>query len=958
VLREKFNPRNINHMPAVKFFARLDLDQICLFMDGHYQAPDKRLLLMTETNLSPLDNLHIADPETYVWVKGRLELISPAPSGQVLSLLADETIWALSQEPGLGRAMAEGLLDLMDRGSQISLQTLQKFVVLVHRAAKTGATLGRLLATFAAPVLRGDGSLLDQFEKTLSIMLGKGTYTLSAPLEVMAELIAAGDDPSASVYLDLLATTFQQKISYNQSLRLVYLLPKAVRGFEPRRRRFQIEQLNKLARIDLQLVEPFVDGMPKGSGLLEAKALDAFTTAALDKFSHNPEAGIKFLNLTSQAGQNACAALQRAVPLMQVKGRLNRYLNARMGQSPTIKALSDLPGAHADHPWVCCDGRCIYLPAEIDCFENPLDNETLYKALIRLEAGYFECRTFDFDLERAADAYPEMSSWLQAHPSDDLQETLCDGERFVRAFSPAALAQDLFTLFEQARVAVHLNSSYPGLMRQVMPVMHLEAHKTGLLKTDHLLAPVFGKLVLGLEAFPATDPQSTSLQSRFVDLFYENIDESSPVEASARLVCMAFDHLRTVLGNRLNRYARLALPFARRIHWHLVTMAFAAQEQSAVQIKMRLKAKDLHLYRSDLRNRLAQRQGRLSADDIIELVLSRNDQTDLPKCVIDLSRLDLDALLNRSGVEPSILIQDQLKACRYPEWDNHLNDYLHEHTFVREVQVPAESDGDFYHRTLGQHHGLVARMRRAFELLKPEGLTILRQWPEGDAFDYRALIDFAIDRKAGRIPSDRLFIKRLKQERDVAVMLLVDISRSTVNPVAGGNATVLDVAKEALVIFCEALQVAGDDYAIAGFSGTGRHAVDFYGIKTFQEPLNEAVRARISALAPQRSTRMGAAIRHATALLAKAESRVRLVILVSDGFPNDLGYKADYAIADTRKAVQEARARNFHLKAITVNIGSDPRLDDLYGRKHHHVIGDVRELPSKLLRLYGTLTRF
>ena len=249
-------------------------------------------------------------------------------------------------------------------------------------------------------------------------------------------------------------------------------------------------------------------------------------------------------------------------------------------------------------------------------------------------------------------------------------------------------------------------------------------------------------------------------------------------------------------------------------------------------------------------------------------------------------------------------------------------------------------------------------MRRAFELLKPEGLTILRQWPEGDAFDYRALIDFAIDRKAGRIPSDRLFIKRLKQERDVAVMLLVDISRSTANPVAGGDATVLDVAKEALVIFCEALQVVGDDYAIAGFSGTGRHAVEFYGIKTFQEPLTDTVRARISDLAPQRSTRMGAAIRHATALLTRAESRVRLIMVVSDGFPNDLGYKADYAIADTRKAVQEARARNFHLKAITVNIGSDPRLDDLYGRRHHHVIGDVRELPSKLLRLYGTLTRF
>jgi nitric oxide reductase activation protein len=134
--------------------------------------------------------------------------------------------------------------------------------------------------------------------------------------------------------------------------------------------------------------------------------------------------------------------------------------------------------------------------------------------------------------------------------------------------------------------------------------------------------------------------------------------------------------------------------------------------------------------------------------------------------------------------------------------------------------------------------------------------------------------------------------------------------------------------------------------------------VDYFRIKDFTEPMNDVVQARISALEPQRSTRMGAAVRHAAAQLQGVSSRVRLMIVLSDGFPNDVGYKSDYAIADTCRAVQEARARNFHVKAITVNIGSDPRLDDLYGRVHHHVIGDVTELPDKLLRLYGVLTRY
>jgi nitric oxide reductase activation protein len=389
-----------------------------------------------------------------------------------------------------------------------------------------------------------------------------------------------------------------------------------------------------------------------------------------------------------------------------------------------------------------------------------------------------------------------------------------------------------------------------------------------------------------------------------------------------------------------------------------VSKALSVHARSASKLKLSLDAQGLQVYRSDVRNRLADQQGQLSPGDVAELVLSRAAVTGRSRVDLRLSCQELDGLLQKTGaaiVDTGTAPDD---AFRYPEWDNSLHDYLFDHTRVNEIETPGQNGGAFYQHTLVRHGGLVSRMRNAFELLKPEGIAMLRQWPEGDAFDYRALLDYAMDRRAGQMPSDRLFIKRLKQARDVAVMLLVDLSRSTANPVAGGHATVLEVTKEALVLFCEALQVVGDRYAIAGFSGTGRHSVDFFPIKTFQEPLSDTVRSRISFLSPQRSTRMGAAIRHATALLGDVESRVRLLILISDGFPNDLGYKADYAIADTRQAVQEARSRNFHVKAITVNIGSDPGLDALYGRVHHHVIGDIRELPDKLLRLYGTLTRF
>jgi nitric oxide reductase activation protein len=263
----------------------------------------------------------------------------------------------------------------------------------------------------------------------------------------------------------------------------------------------------------------------------------------------------------------------------------------------------------------------------------------------------------------------------------------------------------------------------------------------------------------------------------------------------------------------------------------------------------------------------------------------------------------------------------------------------------------------FYANALMRHHGLVKRIRRAFEMMKPEGLKTLKPWKEGDAFDYRALIDYAIEKKAGFLPSDRLYIKRLKQRRDVSVLLLVDMSRSTANPVFDSDQSVLEIEKESIVLFCEALEVLGDTLGIAGFSGSGRLGVDYYRIKDFDESLNSTVKARIGAMAPLRSTRMGAAIRHATSTLKDLTSTTHILILLGDGFPNDLGYKREYAIKDTRKAVSEAFASGIFFKAITVNITGDSRLDDLYGNFHHTVISDVRQLPDRMLRIYSDMTR-
>ncbi|MBU1713848.1 MAG: VWA domain-containing protein, partial [Proteobacteria bacterium] len=366
-------------------------------------------------------------------------------------------------------------------------------------------------------------------------------------------------------------------------------------------------------------------------------------------------------------------------------------------------------------------------------------------------------------------------------------------------------------------------------------------------------------------------------------------------------------------------------------------------------------------FKSDVVSRLVSNGGTLSNEDLKDIVFSYRDFSDShgiknQEIPPDLS-LSLFSELN--GKHDGLVYPEDNSGSPvfwYREWDANLCDYLNDHVRVIERKIEGIKS-DFYAGTLNRYRGTVKRIRREFELLRPEKIKTLRQWVEGEEFDYRALLDFAIDKKAGLIPSERLYIKRIKQQRDIAALLLIDLSRSTSGLVMEANKSVHEIIKEAAVLFCEALNVAGDGFAVAGFSGTGRLGVDYYAIKDFSESMDDTIRKRINAVSPQRRTRMGAAIRHATRQLEKVPSRVRLLLVISDGFPNDTDYKQVYAIEDTRRAIFEAQSKKIYVRAITVDISPDSRLDDLYGHFHHNVISDVCQLPDRLLRIYGTLTR-
>jgi len=899
-----------------------------------------------------MDHLAIADPQAAKRMNGHLAGSESSVRVLHLGRVVEEVIDALAVEITFGRDLADGMGRILAGGTPADLD---RYRGMVNTAVTRGPTLAALFARHLVPVLTcGDARLADRFETTTRIMMQKGTYTLKAPLEALSTLIEKKEIACAHAFLDLLSTTYALETSYNRTVYLTHTLPRAVNGFVTARRLWQIRGLMRIIRVDERLADDYLQGLASGLDLLSEAALNLFLDLAIRRHRQNPDLGTRFLSLESKQAIETCRAFQVAVPLAAVRPRLERYLRARTGLAVAIRPLSALPGKKPDRdrpePLVRCDGRVIYLPDEIDLMDRRTDNTALYQLLAGLEAGAIEFGTYDLDVEKVLDT-------AGAAPPPDATETHTaesDLARFLRGFAHPDLALDLFTLFEHGRIARRVSRYYPGLFRRLTKALtdgHMQA------KTGHRIGgtwlPLYRHLVMN-EAL-APDPALNSTVRTMVNRFNRMTESGNDtVESSARLVMQCCANLSShTNATATSAFRPLSLPFGRRLEPAFFGPFHSTYHRLATEIHKCLTQRNIRVYRSDVRRLLVGQNGQVSATDIRSLIVTPSTAT---VAALDLCRPDLAALMCKHGFGRSAEGTDGAHAFRYREWDGCMGDYLPNRVLVREREIKG-SDLAFYRQTLDDFRGLVKRIRYAFELLRPEEMTILRQWREGDAFDYRALLDYALDKRAGLMPSDRLFIKRMKRVRDVATLLLVDLSRSTANSVDDRDTRVLDVEKQAIVLLCEALNVVGDRFAIAGFSGTGPLGVDYYRIKDLDTPFDDGVKGRIGAMAPQRSTRMGAAIRHATALLSPVPARVRLIIILGDGFPNDLAYKGSYAVEDTRRAIMEARTAAIHVKAITVNVSDNGQLDRLYGGAHHTLIGNVRDLPDKLVRVYSALTR-
>jgi nitric oxide reductase NorD protein len=317
---------------------------------------------------------------------------------------------------------------------------------------------------------------------------------------------------------------------------------------------------------------------------------------------------------------------------------------------------------------------------------------------------------------------------------------------------------------------------------------------------------------------------------------------------------------------------------------------------------------------------------------------------------------------------PDQAIEEGEVAYNYDEWDRELTDHRIGWCRVIEKRVK-HGDRMFVEQTRERHKGVISSIRHQFQLMKPEDLLRVTNELDGEEFDLSAVIDYVIDRRAAKVggghQSERLYTKRLRRRRDVAVSFLLDQSSSTartigrhpLQPYTRPGRRIIEIEKEGLVLMSEALEAVGDTYSINGFTSEGRRNVKFYVVKDFDEKYSDEVKERIGGITFQNNTRLGAAIRHATAKLAKQEARTRLLIVLSDGRPYDHDYgDARYAREDTREALRQAKNQGITPFCITIDRESEAELRDLYGEIGYTIIDDVLSLPERMPGIYRRLT--
>lgn len=671
----------------------------------------------------------------------------------------------------------------------------------------------------------------------------------------------------------------------------------------------------------------------------------------------NRAAGVAYFALGSRTSLRVLRASGTAVTLDEVQGGLRKLVHMLSGEAavPRPSGRFQLRPPLEDGP----QSRMVALPAAIDCLDTCEDNQRLYRVLAATLSGRREFGTY---------------------------ATLPDVAAYVRDEARPPVLEDLFLLTEGFRVARRMGGRYPGLDADLRwaggrlletPASVFDAVLAVALRDDGTrdVPPwVAGTAALVLPSLAAlASPDATShdalrVAERLAVLFpAERRDAGAAVLPELiTLLLDADDGEGPPMGEGppvgagggddepppalpADLLERLEL----LVDEHLDDDLGSGHAMTAEELQRLIEA-GIGMQISQASGPIVEQAG-LYVTQLLGKRLAA--QPDPPKAGGDPSTPRLTARVRMPSSDAAVFL--------YDEWDHLIGDYRPAWCTLREIDVAGDS-GLFFDRALARHAALVPEIRRCFQRVRPEMYRPVRGLEDGEEFDLNAAVEARVEHRARRSPSPKLYTMRTRQERDVATLFLLDMSASTDEtaggPDTGGGDRIIDIAKDALVIMASALEEIGDAYAIYGFSGQGREHVEVYPIKAFGERLGAAVQSRIGGIEPRGSTRMGTALRHVLGKMRGLTAPSKHLLLLSDGFPQDLDYGTDrqshlYGIRDTAVALREVQAAGVRPFCITVDLAGHDYLREMCDPQQYLIIDQVAALPRELPKIYQRLVR-
>ncbi|MBX3329725.1 MAG: VWA domain-containing protein [Nitrospira sp.] len=662
----------------------------------------------------------------------------------------------------------------------------------------------------------------------------------------------------------------------------------------------------------------------------------------------------------SVESRKALASVEQAlsgVPFRQVARRVKLFVQGLCGTDVAVAALPDSVTSPA-RATVSDDGKTISLPALLRRYQTATENERLYLVMAAHEAGHLEFGTYRLRLESLTDLI-ETVQHRYGRSNEAGPGTLA---AFFQMYPNPALVRDLWIVLEDARIEFLLQAEYPGLRcdlarfaaESIAPRDPAQGVTPEELIVDGLLRLSTGETEDS--AVPKAVREEVSILWSMCRSIFKTTATAEETVRVVDQVYVRLEELLVVRGEMIRAERREEPKDAETgqtkpeqpgdqyravtdlAHRGSMNPEFITWSQEQLDRQPEPPAQ------SDGRTKENVRSGEQGSESRDLLSEGRS----LPSIVEECLALEMETQPIRD------LTAHDGRATLYAEWDCRIEDYRMNWCRVVERAADAGSD-DFVTETLVSHRSTVKSLRRFFEGLRPPAFRRVTGQSDGEEVDLDAVVRRTVERQAGIEGGDRLYIRREKQERDVAVAFLIDISGSTSRDLGTGR-RVIDIEKEGLVLLCEALDAVGDQYGLYAYSGQGRARIEFLTIKDFDDRLGATTAHRLGGLAPRHQNRDGAAIRHATAKLLAREAKNRVLVLLSDGRPLDDQYKDDYSLEDTKAALREARQRGVETFCITIDREAENYLRRMYADAQYCVIDRVEALPTKLPGIYRRLT--